>query len=149
EIHKGVLYHFETLEFTGLDSIPAKQARSYFVATDTLFHPKTGRIYTPQRVQRGLSSLQDTLDRQGYSQAKVNVTETHLDDKTGAVLVRIQVEQGPKHMIRSIREEFSYEGQAKPDETRVVTPNKPYSKIWLQDFVQGIRTNQFHKGYPD
>jgi outer membrane protein assembly complex protein YaeT len=149
KINKGVLYHFKILEFTGLDSITAKQARSYFVATDTLFHPKTGRIYTPQRVERGISSLQDTLDRQGFQEAKVKVAETLLDDKTGGAIVRIAVQQGPKYLIRSIRKEFSSEGTPKPEETQTVFPNKPYSKIWLQDFVQGIKTNWFHQGHPD
>src|SRR5262249_15286528 len=34
-------------------------------------------------------------------------------------------------------------------QTKTVFPNKPYSKVWLQDFTQTLKTNQFHQGYPD
>src|SRR5207248_5116945 len=36
-----------------------------------------------------------------------------------------------------------------PKETRTIFPNKPYSKVWEQDFTQSLKTNQYHRGYPD
>src|SRR5262249_35455906 len=36
-----------------------------------------------------------------------------------------------------------------PGRTNTVFPNKPYSRFWEQDFVHGLKTNEFHKGYPD
>jgi outer membrane protein insertion porin family len=149
KIRKGVLYYYSDLQFEGLQTVPERQARAYFEATEILFHPHGARIYTPERLRRGLSSLTDVLDRQGYEEAKVEARQVIRSENTGAVSVRIQVEQGPKFIVRSVHEEFFYDGAAQPAETKVVFPNHPLSRLWLQDFTVGLKTNQYHHGYPD
>jgi outer membrane protein assembly complex protein YaeT len=52
-------------------------------------------------------------------------------------------------MVRSVREEFYYDRTTEPAETRTVQPNRPYSRLWLQDFRQSIKSNLYHRGYPD
>jgi outer membrane protein insertion porin family len=149
KIHKGVLYYFRSLSFEGLKTVPDSQARSYFIETDTLFHTKHANIYTPERLDRGLASLTDIIDRQGYDEVKVKVDGLVRDDRSGAVSVRIRVEQGPKFIARSVEEEFLYGSDPTPTETKVVFPNRAYSRLWLQDFSLGLKTNQYHRGYPD
>jgi outer membrane protein assembly complex protein YaeT len=100
-------------------------------------------------LRRGLSSLTDTLDRQGYQEAKAEVSQLRLDDRTGAVRASIRVRQGPKFIVHSAHEEFYYGGAAKPQEERTVFPNKPYSRLWQQDFILSLKTNLFHRGYAD
>src|SRR5689334_24263367 len=56
KIEKGVLYHYEKLEFEGLESIKEKEARSYFIETGTLLNLKRYRIYT--RSEEHTSELQ-------------------------------------------------------------------------------------------
>src|SRR5436190_1236171 len=148
-IQKGVLYYYENLVFSGLQSIPEKQARSCFLETETLFHLKSARIYTPERLERGISSLIDTLDQKGYQNAKARAAHPQLDDNTGAVTVQINVEEGPKFMVQSVRAELLSEGASKPEPLRTVYPNKPYSKLWLQDFTLSLKTNHFKRGFPD
>jgi outer membrane protein assembly complex protein YaeT len=149
KIEKGVLYHYQKLEFEGLETITEKEARSYFVETGTLLNLKRYRIYTPEKLKHGLSSLEEVLDRQGYQEAKGQASEPILDDKTGAVSVRITLNQGLRSIVQSVREEFYYEKETEPKETKTVYPNKAFSKVWQQDFTQGMKTNQFHRGYPD
>ena len=146
-IHKGVLYYFKSLGFEGLRSVPAKTAKSYFFETEPLFPTKAARAYTPERLRQGMSSLSDLLEGQGYQDAQVRASHVHLDDRTGAVRVSIEVEQGRQSFIRSIREEFLSSTQSNRD--RTLTPNRPYSRVWLQDFTLGIKTNLYHQGYPD
>jgi len=148
-VQKGVLYYFATLDFQGLRSVPLKQARSYFVEVDTLLKTKRSRLFTPELLRRGLDSLTDILDRAGYRDAKVEAGHLQQDDKTGAVTVRVDVQEGPKHIVHSVREEFVYDTGPKPEETKTIFPNKPYSRLWLQDFTVGLKTNQFHRGYAD
>ncbi|HZR16784.1 MAG TPA: BamA/TamA family outer membrane protein [Verrucomicrobiae bacterium] len=145
-IHRGVLYYFKSLDFRGLSAVPEKTARSYFMETESLFSSKRGRAYTPDRVQQGISSLKDALDRLGYQDAEANSATLQQDDRSGAVVVSVTVHEGPKYIIHSIREHFI--GGMATNQDRVITPNHPYSRIWLQDFVLGIKTNQFHLGYP-
>src|SRR5262245_7486047 len=75
KIEKGILYHYKKLEFEGLETITEKEARSYFVETGTLLNLKRYRIYTPEKLKRGLSSLEEVLDRQGFQEAKGQASE--------------------------------------------------------------------------
>lgn len=148
-IQKGVLYYYQDLEFSGLKSVPEKQARSYFLETETLLHLKHARIYTPERLQRGISSLTDVLDLQGYQKAKAEAKDVQMDDKSGAVRVRVDVDEGPKYIVHSVREQLLSEGASQPEPLRTIYPNKPYSKLWVQDFTLSLKTNEFQRGYPD
>jgi len=148
-IRKGVLYHYKTLEFEGLESIREKQARSYFVETGALLLLKANRIYTPEKLRHGLSSLTDVLDRQGYQQAKAEVSQLKQDDTTGAVNVQIRVRQGVQSIVHSVHEEFFNQGETNPVQMQAIYPHKPYSTFWAQDLRQSLRTNEFRHGYPD
>ncbi len=148
-IRKGVLYHYKTLEFEGLESIREKQARSYFVETGALLLLKANRIYTPEKLRHGLSSLTDVLDRQGYQQAKAEVSQLKQDDTTGAVNVQIRVRQGVQSIVHSVHEEFFNQGETNPVQMQTIYPHKPYSTFWVQDLRQSLRTNEFRHGYPD
>jgi outer membrane protein assembly complex protein YaeT len=148
-IHPGVRYYFKSLQFTGLKTITDKVARSYFMETETLFSVKHARLYTPARLEHGLASLTEVLNRQGYGEATVVVSELSRDDRTGSVVATIHVDQGPQLIVRSVRQEFSYQGVPRPAETKSVYPNQPYSRLWVQDFSLSLKTNQYHRGYPD
>jgi outer membrane protein assembly complex protein YaeT len=149
KIEKGILYHYENLEFEGLQTIKEKEARSYFIETGTLLNLKRYRIYTPEKLKRGLSNLEEVFDRQGFQDAKAKASTPILDDKTGAVTVRVTVQQGLRSIVQSVREDFYYEKETSPKESKTVFPHRPYSKVWQQDFMQSLKTNQFHRGYPD
>jgi outer membrane protein assembly complex protein YaeT len=149
EIHKGVLYYYQSLQFEGIQSLREKQARAFFVETETLFHLKRARIYTPEQLRRSLSSLEDVLDQHGYHDVKAEATAIERDDRTGAVNVRIRVQQGPKYLVRSVKEEFFFSDTNQPLQTTVIAPGKPYSRLWLQDLVLSLKTNLYRLGYPD
>ena len=149
KIRKGVMYHLEELKIEGLTAIPEKKARAFFVETGLLLPLKRYRNYTPEKLRRGLSSLTDTLERQGYEQAAATISRLVRNDKTGAVKVQVQVQQGSKTLVRTVREEFFFKGESTPREVRTVFPGKPYSRIWQQDFTQALKTNDYHHGYPD
>ena len=84
-IQKGLLYHYEKLDFEGLKTITDKQARSYFMEAAILLHPKSARVFTPERLKSGLSSLTDILERDGFERAQADASEVSQDDKTGHV----------------------------------------------------------------
>ncbi len=148
-IRKGILYHFGTLQFVGLQSVTEKQARSYFIETEMLFNMHSARVFTPERLRRGLASLTEALDRQGYQEAIAEADNVVRDDTNGSVSVHITVRQGPRFFVRSVREEFYYGNSNAPQNSQNVFVNKPYSKLWQQDFVLSLKTNQYRLGYPD
>ena len=146
-IRKGILYYFKALHLEGLTIIPVKTARSYFFETDSLLSTKRSRVYTPERLRQGLSSLSDVLEQRGYQDARVQAPDVQQDDHSGAVGVTVNVHEGPKYLIHSIRKEFP--GTSLTNLNATVTPNHPYSREWLQDFTLAIKTNLYRLGYPD
>jgi len=150
-IRKGVLFHYEKLEFTGLAALTEKKARGYFIETSGIMPLKQNRVYSPARLQRSVANLEQVLNRMGYQDAKVTVGKIEQDDKTGSVNVRIDVVQGPKFMVRLVRQEVFYLDTPTnaPADLRTNLVAQNYSKWWEQDYMQGLRTNYFRLGYPD
>lgn len=148
-IRKGVLYHFRHIEFTGLEAIREREGRAFFIETGGLIRLKRNRIFSPNRLERGVSSLTESLERLGYRNAVVRAEELERDDRTGGVSVRFHVNEGQQFIARSVRQEVFVEGDPNPGEVRTNHPAAPFSRLWEQDFMQGIRTNYFARGYPD
>jgi outer membrane protein insertion porin family len=149
KIRKGVLYYYQAVKFEGLETMTEKQALSYFIETGVLLRLKSTRIYTPERLQRGLANLTEIFERAGHESAKVTVSSLEKNEKSGAVTAIISVQQGTKTIVRSVHEDFFLESSTNATESKTVFPNRPYSKLWLQDFTQVLKTNQYRHGFPD
>jgi outer membrane protein assembly factor BamA len=150
-IQKGVLYHYKELQFTGLTAISERRAENYFIETSGLIPLKKNRFFSPEHLNRSVASLGEVLDRMGFQEQSVTVGLTNQDDRNGNVFVRIDVDQGPKFIVRSVRQEafFPDTSTNAPVDVRTNWPMRNYSKLWEQDFTHGIRTNYYAKGYPD
>jgi len=150
-IRRGILYHYTELKFTGLTAISEKKAETYFIETSGLIPLKKYRFYSPERLKRSVASLSEALDRMGFQDVKVTVGKADQDDATGNVLVRIDVTQGSKFIVRSVRQEVFFPDTATnaPTDLRTNRPMRIYSKWWEQDFTHGVRTNYYAMGYPD
>ncbi len=148
-VQRGIRYYYHEVTFTGLTRIKLKRARSYFVETGTLLPLKSSRIYNPENLKRGLASLAEVLNRQGYQDATATAGRLEQNDRTGAVNVRIDVKEGPRYLVQSVRVE-RYAGETnRPAEVRLIETNRPYSRFWEQDFTQQLKTTNYHRGYPD
>lgn len=148
-IKKGVLYHYQDITFRGLTALTQKKARGYFIETSGLVPLKQNRIYSPNRLQNSVANLGQVLERMGFQDAKVTVGDLRQEDHTGKIFVRIDVAQGPKFLVRTVRQETFYPGTNAPADLCTNVLGKTYSKWWEQDFTRGIRTNYFALGYPD
>ena len=149
QIGEGIQYYFDHITFAGLQSVTAKRARSYFVETGALFPLKSNRIFTPGRLKRGLSSLKELLERQGYQDATVTAPTVKFDHKTGAVRVGVDVHEGPQSIARSLRVETYVSQTNFPARVDTLYPGRSYSRLWAQDFVQRLKATNYHRGYPD
>jgi outer membrane protein insertion porin family len=148
-IKKGVLFHFQKLEFKGLTALTEKKARGYFIQTGGLVPLKQNRVYSPEHLKNGVANLSQVLSRMGFEDAKVSVGRIEQDDETGDVSVRIDVAEGPKFMVRSVRREVYFPWTNAPVDLGTNHLQKTYSKWWEQDFTQGIKTNYYRLGYPE
>lgn len=150
QIDKGRLYYYENLSFTGLDGpLVDGEARKFFITSDSLFTPKSSRVYTPARLERSVNGLRESLVRGGYRAAEVNAGDPELNHITGAVTVSVSVAPGVKTVVEGVSIEILDES------TRVETPlpevpeGQPYSAFWEQGLAQEMRTVFFAAGYPD
>jgi outer membrane protein insertion porin family len=149
KIHKGMLYHYASVQIEGLRIMSVKEARAFFIEKDVLIHFKDTRIYTPEKLKQSLNNLQETMERRGYESAKVEVAQLEQNDRTGKVAVRIKATEGRKSLVRSIRKEIYLESTNVVHEASLIKTNGVFSQPWAQDFKQNLRTIYYHQGYPD
>ncbi|MEW6158489.1 MAG: BamA/TamA family outer membrane protein [Verrucomicrobiota bacterium] len=148
-VKPGVLYHFNRITWEGLTALPEKEAAHFFIETDALLPLKKTRIFTMARLDRGLSSLKEFLERKGFEQAEVTAHQLERDDRTGDVNVIIRVREGPKTIVRFVRTKVFRDGAVEPTGVSQRFPEVPYSKLWLQDLIQELKKTEFQLGYPD
>lgn len=149
KIDEGVFYFFDKIEFDGLQAVSAEDAQAFFIERGALVKLKKTRVFTKSRLERGLSSLTEVLQRKGYDETQVSVSSLEKNEQSGAVNVAIQVKEGPKFKVRSIRKEIFYGTNQPPAEVSTIETNVNYSTLWQQDFAQELKTTNFHRGYPD
>jgi outer membrane protein assembly complex protein YaeT len=148
-IWEGVRSHYQDLQFEGLTAMSEKQARSYFMETGLLLPLHSTRVFTPEQLRHALANLVEVLQGLGYEDARATASELNHNDKTGAVRVRVQVGQGAKSIVRSVRIEQTMETTNQPATARMTYPAKPFSRLWLQDFRQSLKATNYALGYPD
>ncbi len=148
-VRRGVRYYYRRVSIEGLKSISRSEAKAFFVETGFLVSLKSTRIYTASRLDSSIGDLTEALARKGFEHASVKVAHFERNDMTGAIRLEIAVEEGLKTFVRSVTTEV-YEGtDPTPRPLGVLEPHTPYSRLWLQNFSQDLRTNQYRKGFPD
>ena len=148
-IRKGIRYYFGDIRTEGSELLSEKMVRSYFIEAGSLLRLKRSRIYSPNRLDRGLANIAEVLNRRGYESALVTTGQLAQDDVTGQVDLVISMKPGPRSRVRTIREEFYVHDQPEPERVLILETNRPFSKLWLQDFIQQLRATNYHLGYPD
>lgn len=149
QIEEGVLFYYDFIGFRGLDALSLDDAVHFFIETDALIPLKSGRVYSPENLSRGVENLRDALRRDGYQSARVNPTNLMVLTNTGAVTVDIVVEEGPRSFVRSIQGVIHIPGSDDPPSTNVVSTNLVYSETWRQDYRQQLRKSFYEEGYAD
>ena len=149
KINKGVLYRYDKIQFKNMTELSEKEARGFFVEQGVLLPLKRTRVFTPQKLERGLANIAEVLMRRGYEKAQVTTTNLLQNDVSGKVDVTIVTDAGKKTLVRSIRQETYLSSNAAPIEVINIQTNVPFSKLWEQDFSQQLRSTNYHRGYPD
>ena len=148
-VRRGLRFYYRHFAIHGLQSVPPSEGKAFFVEIGFLVPLKSTRIYTPSRLERSITDLTGALARNGFEHPSVKVAGLERNDSTGAVRAEIAVEEGLKTLVRSVTTETYAGDEPTPREVGTVEPHAPYSRFWLQNFVQGLRTNQYRKGFPD
>ncbi len=148
-IHEGVRHHYRDVRFEGLETIDDEAALSYFVNTLGLLKLSANRIYTIEKARSSARALQEALERDGFQNASVVLTNVLRDDRTGDVDLTVRVNQGRRFMVHSVRVEELQETATNVLRTTEIKTNQPYSRLWLQDFEQKLVRRRYQEGFPD
>lgn len=148
-IREGVRYHYDEIHFAGLETMPREEALGYFVNTRGLLKLEGNRVYTPQKAESAANSLQQAIEREGYPNATVTITNVVRDEDTGDVDLTVDINRGQRFIVIAVRVE-----EVHPDFTNVlrtvpIPTNQPYSQLWVQDYGQKLRLRRYQEGYPD
>ncbi|HMP83488.1 MAG TPA: BamA/TamA family outer membrane protein [Verrucomicrobiota bacterium] len=149
QIEPGVRFYFKEVEFEGLSALPETVAHGYFMGTDFLLKLKRTRIYTPAQLTKGVRAIVDALQQRGYEDAQVTVASIQRDDESGAVKARIEVKEGLRTLVRSVRQEVFMAGADTPSIVTTNHPGDPYSRFWQQTYAQELQREFYRQGYPD
>lgn len=149
QIHEGVLYTFDRLDFEGLAAMSESSARSYFVIEDFVIRQRGTRVFSESRLRRGLSNLREELVRLGYGDAEVEVEREERDHETGRVDVVVRVREGARQMVEATEVRVR---DVMTNEVSVVRGGglrEPYSRLWEQRWVRALKAPLHVEGYAD
>ncbi|HAV63610.1 MAG TPA: hypothetical protein DCY13_14745, partial [Verrucomicrobiales bacterium] len=146
---RGPLFHFEALEIHGLSAIPVQQATEFFYKTDMLLRLKSNRRFSRSQLNNSVANLRQHLVNLGHRNAAVTVTELTQDTETGAVRVKIDVEEGRMHRVAGVNVVVMDPGGIAVAGSQQVEVAEPWSPHWQQDFALQLRNEQYRRGRPD
>lgn len=146
-LQSGARFHYASLEFDGTKAIPAREAAQYFVSGDMLLRLRRNRVFTSGGLRSSMAALREAYARKGFHEAVVETAAITQDDITGAVRVKIAVQEGPPTFVRAVNVEVL--GTNAPSPLRPRSPNPAYSRQWQQQLAQTLQTEQFVNGHPD
>ena len=147
-VTQGVRYVVDAVRIDGLVALPTSTAREYFQPNKGLFGGGEARAYTPSRLNRALDALRDELRRKGYADAQVRAAEVKIDDHTGKVGLVVEVVEGPRWDVATLR-------FAGAEATGVALDfggefeHRPWSTLFQQDVRERVRQVFFKAGFSD
>ena len=147
KIESGILYHYQDVNFSGLASLEPKEARSYFIPDATLFMGLKDKSYSPSIFSRQQKQLIGKLISLGYRDAQVADSHAQIDHRTGAVLARVTIEEGPIYRVNSTRVAVYQENELLSEEALV--EDAIYNRIWTENRIRELRNESYRLGFPD
>jgi outer membrane protein insertion porin family len=148
QLQGGVRFYYHSLEFNGVKTLSKREASSYFLSGEMLLQLRDYRIFSPAALRSSLAALKEAYARAGYQEAVVSTHHVTWNESTGAVTVKIAVQEGLPTIVRSVTVRMRG-GEEEPKTLRILKPGEPYSQLWQQGLAQKLQAEQQNKGFPD
>jgi outer membrane protein insertion porin family len=145
---RGRRFALREVSFSGLTTLTEKEAKTFFVGDALLIPLASERIYSPSRLQRALSNLEEALRQQGYAEAAVTLTDVQINHDTGVVHAAVKVQEGRLWLVHDLQMKVSDEspGPANVAASRI---GQLWTSLWRQDTANAIRRWYYRSGHPD
>ena len=145
----GLLDFYHSVEIRGVKVIDEGMQADFFVPSGVLFTRRKDRAFTESNLESRLSRLLAAIRSHGYQQVRVAGREVERDPESGAVVVRIDIEEGPLHEIGLVTTEYT---DAQGNRTRSTTEEfrgEILVNSWINDFRQSTFNDLYTRGFPD
>jgi outer membrane protein assembly complex protein YaeT len=147
-ITPGVLSYYESVSVSGVDVIEPKKVERFFIPGGVLFSGKQSRVFTHENFERRVGRLVSSLDDLGYRSARTVDQQVEADELSGAVEVRLGIEQGPLYRVGEV--EIAITRSDGTSEERTESPEDVVlTRAWEQDQRASLRNAAYRAGYPD
>lgn len=143
EVRPGKLYIYDEVEVVGAEPLEKEEAERFFIPGGALFERKKSRVFTPENFERRVQRLMATLDSMGYREVRVVGQTVEMDDASGAVAARVEIETGPLHRVGDI-EVLIDEQVSEHDGAGAL-----FTREWEQAMRLELRNQVLEEGYPD
>jgi len=147
-VKPGVRWHIDVVEITGLTALPVKTARAFFRVGSMPFLRAKTNAYSPSRVESAAGALLGELRQRGYADAVVRAEAAKIDEKSGAVALRVEVTEGARWQVAVVRFEGA-EGQAVTLPAATKWVGHAWSPALQESLKEAIRQAYEPKGYAD
>ena len=147
-VKPGVRWHIDVVEITGLTALPVKTARAFFRVGSMPFLRAKTNAYSPSRVESAAGALLGELRQRGYADAVVRAEAAKIDEKSGAVALRVEVTEGARWQVAVVRFEGA-EGHAVTLPAATKWVGRAWSPALQESLKEAIRQAYEPKGYAD
>jgi outer membrane protein assembly complex protein YaeT len=144
----GVRWHVDSVEIAGLSTLGGKSMRSFFRTDEMLFVMAKTNAYSPSRIKSSANVLLGALHRRGYADASVSARVAKVDEKSGAVALRVEVNEGHQWRLVALRYESGGIPIA-PLTTAKKWIGRPWSPSLQEDLKMETLRAYYKQGYPD
>lgn len=147
-VHRGTRFVIEDVQFTGLTLMEAEEARQFFMGEIFLIKLAADRVYSPAGARTSVSNLEEELRLRGYRDAKAEITQTDIDERSGRVRLAVTVSEGALWRATEVRFEAP-EGLAPPAGLVQDKIGQPWTTLARQNTLTAVRGWYYERGYPD
>lgn len=145
-VDRGRQLQLARVDFKDLHALREEDARGFFIGGNMLITAAASRVYSPGRLQRSVSNLQEELLQQGYAEAVVTLGDVRIDQAAGTATAEVFVAEGLPWVVDDIRFEVAA-GGVPPDIKR--EPDARWTSVWRQNLSAEIRRWYYERGFPD
>ncbi|MGJ8654049.1 MAG: BamA/OMP85 family outer membrane protein [Opitutaceae bacterium] len=146
-ITPGVLSYYDSVQVLGVGAIESETVERFFIPGGTLFAGKQAKVFTYENLERRNGRLLRALDDLGYRSARVIDRQVEEDPASGAVQVKLELEQGPPYQVDGAEVVITRMGEKKirldSHEGLILT------RGWEQEQRAALRSEAYRAGYPD
>jgi outer membrane protein assembly factor BamA len=136
------------VDIEGLREIGGAEARAFFMPDTGLYTPERARAWSVARARRAAEQLRDALRARGFEQAVVRVDDARPDSETGAVRLKVRVDEGPRWRVTTWRAEVAGGGEL-PGGAPEGLVGAAWSRGLALDAAQAVRARYFVLGHAE